>query len=112
MDAHPEFGAALSVFGDEILEQAEIQKKYEGYIRKEREQAEKVKRLDDFILPSTFDYHKVKALSYEGREKLSRTKPNSLGQAEPHQRRDASRYFRIDGFYRAMMPHCRISQIQ
>lgn len=81
MAANPEFGAALSVFSTDVLEQAEIQKKYEGYIRKEREQAEKVIRLDDFVLPMTFDYYKVKALSYEGREKLTRMKPNSLGQA-------------------------------
>jgi tRNA uridine 5-carboxymethylaminomethyl modification enzyme len=81
MVVHPELGSALQGFTDEVLEQAEIQKKYDGYIRKEREQAEKVIRLDDFLLPSAFDYHKIKALSFEGREKLSRTKPNSLGQA-------------------------------
>lgn len=81
MTAHAELGAALSGFSDEVREQAEIQKKYEGYIRKEREQAEKVIRLDDIVLPSEFDYHQIKALSFEGREKLSRSKPNSLGQA-------------------------------
>ncbi len=81
MAALPEFGAALAGYSTEVLEQAEIQKKYDGYIRKEREQAEKVIRLDDIRLPEDFDYHKVKALSFEGREKLSRSKPNSLGQA-------------------------------
>lgn len=81
MSVHEEFRASLSGFDSEVLEQAEIQKKYDGYIRKEREQAEKVIRLDDIHLPGDFDYHKVKALSYEGREKLSRSKPNSLGQA-------------------------------
>jgi tRNA uridine 5-carboxymethylaminomethyl modification enzyme len=81
MLANPELGAALEGFDAEILEQAEIQKKYEGYIRKEREQAEKVIRLDDIVLPGNFDYHQIKALSFEGREKLSRSKPNSLGQA-------------------------------
>ncbi len=81
MAALPEFGAALAGYSTEVLEQAEIQKKYDGYIRKEREQAEKVIRLDDIRLPEDFDYYKVKALSFEGREKLSRSKPNSLGQA-------------------------------
>lgn len=81
MQVHPELREGLSGFDANVLEQAEIQKKYDGYIRKEREQAEKVIRLDDIRLPEDFDYHKVKALSYEGREKLSRSKPNSLGQA-------------------------------
>ena len=55
--------------------------KYAGYIRKERELAEKMIRLDDIKLPAGFDYHDIKALSYEGREKLNRSKPASLGQA-------------------------------
>lgn len=78
---HAELQAALSGYSTEVLEQVEIQKKYDGYIRKEREQAEKMIRLDDIRLPETFDYGMVKALSFEGREKLSRMKPNSLGQA-------------------------------
>ncbi|MFN8396880.1 MAG: tRNA uridine-5-carboxymethylaminomethyl(34) synthesis enzyme MnmG [Bacteroidia bacterium] len=81
MSAHEELRNALSGYSAEVLEQAEIQKKYDGYIRKEREQAEKMIRLDDIRLPEAFDYGKVKALSFEGREKLSRMKPNSLGQA-------------------------------
>jgi tRNA uridine 5-carboxymethylaminomethyl modification enzyme len=71
----------LESFSAEVLEQAEIQVKYAGYIRKEREMAEKIIRLDDIRLPSSFDYGKVKALSFEGREKLSKSKPQSLGQA-------------------------------
>jgi tRNA uridine 5-carboxymethylaminomethyl modification enzyme len=81
MAVHPEIQESLAGYDNDVLEQAEIQKKYDGYIRKEREQAEKVIRLDDIRLPEDFDYHKVKALSFEGREKLSRSKPNSLGQA-------------------------------
>jgi tRNA uridine 5-carboxymethylaminomethyl modification enzyme len=81
LGVHPELKERLKGYDEVVLEQAEIQKKYDGYIRKEREQAEKVIRLDDIRLPETFDYHKVKALSFEGREKLSRMKPNSLGQA-------------------------------
>jgi tRNA uridine 5-carboxymethylaminomethyl modification enzyme len=81
MAVHPEIQESLAGYENDVLEQAEIQKKYDGYIRKEREQAEKVIRLDDIRLPEDFDYHKVKALSFEGREKLARSKPNSLGQA-------------------------------
>lgn len=72
---------AVKGFDAEILEQAEIQSKYAGYIRKEKEMADKMIRLDDIRLPGTFDYHKITALSFEGREKLNRVKPDSLGQA-------------------------------
>jgi tRNA uridine 5-carboxymethylaminomethyl modification enzyme len=81
MEVSPELKAELQGYDLEILEQAEIQVKYEGYIRKEKELADKMIRLDDIFLPEQFDYHKVTALSYEGREKLSRVKPGSLGQA-------------------------------
>lgn len=63
------------------LEQAEIQVKYAGYIRKEQELAEKLMRLDEIRIPEKFDFHAIKALSAEGREKLSRLRPGSLGQA-------------------------------
>ena len=76
-----ELGEALMAFDAEIREQAEIQVKYDGYIRKEKELADKMIRLDDIRLPETFDYHRVTSLSFEGREKLSRVKPASLGQA-------------------------------
>lgn len=72
---------ALSPYSEEVREQAEIQAKYDGYIKKERDLAEKMIRLDDIRLPGNFDYYKVNALSYEGREKLNRSKPASLGQA-------------------------------
>ena len=65
----------------EAAEQAEIQIKYAGYIRKEQEIAQKMMRLDEVILPSNFDYASLQALSAEGREKLIQAKPNSLGQA-------------------------------
>lgn len=80
-EMNPALGEAISGFDKETVEQAEIQVKYEGYIRKERELAEKIIRLDDIVLPDAFDYHQIGALSYEGREKLTRVKPGSLGQA-------------------------------
>jgi tRNA uridine 5-carboxymethylaminomethyl modification enzyme len=78
---NPELGVALMAYDAETREQAEIQVKYDGYIRKEKELADKMIRLDDIRLPEAFDYHRVTSLSFEGREKLSRVKPASLGQA-------------------------------
>ncbi|MEL7533934.1 MAG: tRNA uridine-5-carboxymethylaminomethyl(34) synthesis enzyme MnmG [Bacteroidota bacterium] len=66
---------------EEVFEQAEIQVKYEGYIRKERELAEKMMRLDEIVIPEKFDFNKIQALSSESREKLSNMRPQSLGQA-------------------------------
>jgi len=66
---------------DEILEEAESMIKYEGYIEKERDLAHKLERLDSVTLKETFDYQSLTALSFEAREKLSRIKPRSLGQA-------------------------------
>jgi len=66
---------------NEIIEQAEIEIKYEGYIEKEFELAEKVNRLEDFTLFEDFKYESVKSLSLEARQKLSELKPRTLGQA-------------------------------
>ena len=68
-------------FLKECLEEAEIQIKYDSYIQKERELAEKLDRLEFIKLPSDFDYHTIPSLSYESREKLNRYKPATLGQA-------------------------------
>jgi tRNA uridine 5-carboxymethylaminomethyl modification enzyme len=66
---------------DEILDESENLIKYEGYIEKESELAQKLERLDSVTLKENFDYHRLTALSFEAREKLSRIKPRSLGQA-------------------------------
>ncbi len=65
----------------EALESVEIQVKYEGYLEKERENAEKVSRLEDLVLRKDFDYMALKAISMEGREKLQSIKPENIGQA-------------------------------
>jgi len=65
----------------EILEQAEIQMKYKGYIEKEREQAERMTKLEHVKIHSEFNYDDVASMSSEAREKLKRMKPSSLGQA-------------------------------
>jgi tRNA uridine 5-carboxymethylaminomethyl modification enzyme len=66
---------------EDILEEAENLIKYEGYIEKESELAHKLERLDSVTLKENFDYNRLTALSFEAREKLSRIKPRSLGQA-------------------------------
>jgi tRNA uridine 5-carboxymethylaminomethyl modification enzyme len=63
------------------VEQAEILLKYEGYIDREEEQAQKHQRLENLQLPDTLDYSKVKSLSIEAREKLSKIQPSTIGQA-------------------------------
>jgi tRNA uridine 5-carboxymethylaminomethyl modification enzyme len=71
----------IKPFQDEILQEAEIVIKYEGYILKESELAQKLERLDSVYLKVDFDYNRLTALSFEAREKLSRIKPRSIGQA-------------------------------
>jgi tRNA uridine 5-carboxymethylaminomethyl modification enzyme len=66
---------------NEILEQIEIELKYEGYIQRQIEQIKKFDTFDDQKIPITFDYHKIKSLSTEGKERLSKIKPESIGQA-------------------------------
>lgn len=65
----------------DILEQVEIQVKYEGYIHKEQELAKKMMRLDKISIPDNFDYSKIQSLSSESREKLAAQRPKNLGQA-------------------------------
>lgn len=71
----------LDSYDLEVVEAAEILIKYEGYIQKESEIADKLSRLEDVRLKSDFDYHALQSLSYEAREKLTKIKPSSLGQA-------------------------------
>ncbi len=63
------------------VEQAEIKVKYERYIEKELQMAEKMNRLEDLSINPEFDYHKLTSLSIEARNKLSHIKPSTLGQA-------------------------------
>ncbi|NHM06118.1 tRNA uridine-5-carboxymethylaminomethyl(34) synthesis enzyme MnmG [Flavobacterium sp. CYK-4] len=65
----------------EILEQAEIQVKYSGYIEKERNNADKLTRLEVVQIPENFDYQKVKSMSIEAKQKLSKIRPVTISQA-------------------------------
>jgi tRNA uridine 5-carboxymethylaminomethyl modification enzyme len=65
----------------EILEQAEIQVKYSGYIEKERNNANKLTRLEDVKIPEFFDYYKIKSMSIEAKQKLTNIRPVTISQA-------------------------------
>ena len=66
---------------DEIIEQTEIQIKYSGYIEKEKNNADKLTRLEHLKIPNNFDYSKIKSMSYEAREKLNKIQPKTVSQA-------------------------------
>lgn len=66
---------------NEILEQVEIQIKYDGYIKRERQVAEKTKRLETIKLHENFDYSRLTSISTEARQKLQTIKPKTIGQA-------------------------------
>jgi tRNA uridine 5-carboxymethylaminomethyl modification enzyme len=65
----------------EVLEQAEVQMKYQGYINKQEEQVHKMHRLEEVKIPADMDYSKFSALSSESKEKLNSIQPGTLGQA-------------------------------
>ncbi len=65
----------------EILEQTEIQVKYSGYIEKERNNANKLLRLEDLKIPEDFDYNNIKSMSIEAKQKLSKIRPVTISQA-------------------------------
>ncbi|MBT5933334.1 MAG: tRNA uridine-5-carboxymethylaminomethyl(34) synthesis enzyme MnmG [Flavobacteriales bacterium] len=65
----------------DVVSQTEIQMKYEGYIEREQEQAEKMLRLEKVSIPTNMTYNELNSLSSEGKEKLSEIKPTTIGQA-------------------------------
>ncbi|MFI3283009.1 MAG: tRNA uridine-5-carboxymethylaminomethyl(34) synthesis enzyme MnmG [Rikenellaceae bacterium] len=65
----------------EIIEQAEVQVKYRGYIERERAIADKLQRLENISIPPNFDYHTTQALTIEARQKLTKIRPLTIGQA-------------------------------
>jgi tRNA uridine 5-carboxymethylaminomethyl modification enzyme len=65
----------------EVIEQAEIQIKYSGYILKEKNNADKLNRLENVKIPSNFEYSKIKSMSIEARQKLTAIKPVNISQA-------------------------------
>jgi len=77
----PKVKVALKEFDRETLEQVEILAKYETYINKERELVVKMSQLEDLIIPDNFRYDKLISLSNEARQKFTKIKPRTLGQA-------------------------------
>ncbi|MEZ4961926.1 MAG: tRNA uridine-5-carboxymethylaminomethyl(34) synthesis enzyme MnmG [Saprospiraceae bacterium] len=77
----PEVDVFCSSYETEFLADAEIHMKYEGYIRKEQEMVDKMLRLEEVRILENFDFYKLTAISKEAREKLSRVKPRTIGQA-------------------------------
>ena len=65
----------------EAIEQAEVKVKYAGYIEKEKNNADKLQRLENISIPKTFDYYKVKSLSIEAQQKLTKIQPVTISQA-------------------------------
>jgi tRNA uridine 5-carboxymethylaminomethyl modification enzyme len=76
-----EFTAEIGEGRGEIIEETEILIKYDGYINKEQEIAEKLSKFDDMPLKPDFDYLGLSSLSTEARQKLSRLRPATIGQA-------------------------------
>ena len=66
---------------DEVFEQTEIQIKYQGYIEKEKANADKLLRLENIKIPKLFNYNELASLSFEAKEKLNDVRPATLSQA-------------------------------
>ncbi len=77
----PELDSGLKTFDKESIMMSEIAVKYDGYIAKEREMADKLERLESVKLKPDFDYNGLTSLSTEAREKLSEARPRTIGQA-------------------------------
>jgi tRNA uridine 5-carboxymethylaminomethyl modification enzyme len=80
-NALPELKTFLSPYKQEYIEMAEINMKYDGYIQKESDMVEKMNRLENLHLSELFDYRAITALSNEARDKLSKMRPLTIGQA-------------------------------
>jgi tRNA uridine 5-carboxymethylaminomethyl modification enzyme len=82
LSAHlPRLKEVLYQFSNETIEQASIQLKYDVYIEKEKELVQKMNQLENLEIPENFDFKKIHALGNEAREKLTKIKPRTLGQA-------------------------------
>jgi tRNA uridine 5-carboxymethylaminomethyl modification enzyme len=79
--AVPQVAELLKGYEQEFVDLAETNMKYEGYIRREQEMVDKMNRLEEVHLHEDFNYQQLASLSNEAREKLSRMKPRTIGQA-------------------------------
>jgi tRNA uridine 5-carboxymethylaminomethyl modification enzyme len=81
MNAVESLKTELNNFDTDVLEQAEIQIKYDTYIEKEKELVQKMSQLENLIIPDSFNYDKLTSLSNEARQKFNKIQPKTLGQA-------------------------------
>ncbi len=81
IEAIPTVKEYLNPFDEEALLQSEVLMKYEGYLEKEKQVVEKMNRLEDVRIKDDFDFRAVQSISIEAREKLSKQRPKTLGQA-------------------------------
>lgn len=81
INAIPRLQETLAAYEADHLEQAEVQVKYERYIEKEQEIATRMQQMESLVIPESFDYHKVAALSNEALQKFNKIRPRTLGQA-------------------------------
>ena len=81
LQAVPSLATALETYDKDSIEQAEIQVKYETYIRKEEDLVEKVSHLENLVIPDTFDFERLTAISSEAKQKFKKVRPRTLGQA-------------------------------
>jgi tRNA uridine 5-carboxymethylaminomethyl modification enzyme len=81
IDEIPSFHEAIGATDPLVLEQVEIQIKYEVYLEKEKELVNKMALLEEQIIPDTFNYDKLNAISTEARQKLTKIRPRTIGQA-------------------------------
>lgn len=77
----PKVATLLEPYSTTAKEQTEIQVKYQVYIDKEKELVDRMRQMEELIIPDAFNYQKIQALSIEAREKLQRMRPQTLGQA-------------------------------
>ena len=77
----PKIKEALNGFTEDIIEQADIQIKYNVYIEKEKELVKRMNQLEDLMIPENFDYDRIISLSNEAMQKFKKIKPRTLGQA-------------------------------
>ena len=80
-EAVPALKEAISTMNEEVIEETEISIKYEGYILREKQAADKLQRLEQIHLPEDYDYSQLQSLSTEARQKLNRLRPTNIGEA-------------------------------
>ena len=80
-EAVPALKEAISTMSEEVIEETEISIKYEGYILREKQAADKLQRLEQIHLPEDYDYSQLQSLSTEARQKLNRLHPTNIGEA-------------------------------